>query len=92
MLDTHRQCLTPVSTGNTNPVTLISSRLFILGVRYRCYIWVLIYKTICDCTNRTILHCKSQTSRIGYDDVERIKGKLFTYLDNHHLVHLLLNI
>ena len=35
MLDTHRQYLMPVTTGNTNPVTLISSRLFILGqIRY----------------------------------------------------------
>ena len=29
--DTHSECLTPVAAGNTNPVTLISSRLFVLG-------------------------------------------------------------
>ena len=32
--DTHSECLTSVGAGNTNPVTLISSHLFVLGIAY----------------------------------------------------------
>ena len=35
MLVTHRQCMTPVATGNTNPVTLISYSFVGLGPRLR---------------------------------------------------------
>ena len=31
MLVTHRQCMTPVAAGNTNPVTLISYSFVCLG-------------------------------------------------------------
>ena len=32
--DTHSECLTSVGAGKTNPVTLISSHLFVLGIAY----------------------------------------------------------
>ena len=35
MLVTHRQCMTPVAAGNTNPVTLISYSFVCLGFKLR---------------------------------------------------------
>ena len=34
MLDTHRQCMTPVAAGNTNPVALISYSFVCLGLKF----------------------------------------------------------
>ena len=34
MLVTHRQCMTPVAAGNTNPVTLISYSFVCLGLKW----------------------------------------------------------
>ena len=36
MLDTHRQCMIPVTARNTNPVTLISYSFVCLGYHRDC--------------------------------------------------------
>ena len=41
MLDTHKQCMTPVAAGNTNPVTLISySFVCLASYSQPCFLFV----------------------------------------------------